>query len=47
MEGCPSGRVTRTFALGPQVDFSWMSLDSVDANTISGGLSFNWYFVPR
>lgn len=40
-------RVTRTFALGPQVDIAYMTLDTVDANYISGGLSFNWYFIPR
>lgn len=40
-------RVTRTFSIGPQVDFSWMSLDTVDANYVNGGLSFNWYFIPR
>lgn len=40
-------RVTRTFALGPQADFVWMTLDSVDANYFHGGISVNWYFVPR
>lgn len=40
-------RVTRTFSIGPQVDFAWMTLDSVDANYVSGGLSFTWYFIPK
>jgi hypothetical protein len=40
-------RVGRTFALGPQVDFAWMSLDSVDANYVNAGIGFTWYFVPR
>jgi len=40
-------RVTRTFALGPQVDFGWMTLDSFDANYVNLGLAFNWYFIPR
>ena len=40
-------RVTRTFAIGPQVDFAWMTLDGVEANYINGGLSFTWYFIPK
>jgi hypothetical protein len=40
-------RVTRRFALGPQIDFSWMTLDSFDANYINGGVSLNWYFIPK
>ncbi|HEY2956349.1 MAG TPA: outer membrane beta-barrel protein [Candidatus Eisenbacteria bacterium] len=40
-------RVMRTFAIGPQVDFGWMTLDSFDANYVNFGLSFNWYFVPK
>jgi hypothetical protein len=40
-------RVTRTFAVGPQVDFGWTSLDTFDANYINGCLGFNWYFIPN
>jgi hypothetical protein len=38
-------RVTRSFALGPQVDYGFASLDSFDANWVNFGLGFNWYFT--
>jgi len=40
-------RVRRTFAIGPQVDFGWMTLDAFDANYVNVGIGFNWYFIPR
>lgn len=38
-------RVRRTFSIGPQVDFGWMTLDSFDANYFTVGLSFDWHFI--
>jgi len=40
-------RVTRSFAIGPQIDYSHMSLSSADANYYNVGLSMNWYFIPK
>jgi len=40
-------RVARTFALGPKVDFGWMTLSDFDANYINGGLAATWYFIPK
>jgi hypothetical protein len=40
-------RLARTFALGPQIDFSTASFDKYDANFVNVGLSLNWYFIPR
>ena len=40
-------RVTRRFALGPQVDFTWTDQDSYNTNHISGSLAVCWYFVPK
>jgi hypothetical protein len=40
-------RLGRNFALGPQLDYSFVNLDSFDANYVNGGLSFNWYFIPK
>jgi len=40
-------RVTRRFALGPQVDFTWTDQDSFNSNHINGSLAVCWYFVPK
>jgi hypothetical protein len=40
-------RVTRRFALGPQVDFTWTDQDSYNTNHISGSLAACWYFIPK
>ena len=44
-------RVTRSFALGPQIDYTHVSLDTADsgasANYYNIGLSLNWYFIPN
>jgi outer membrane protein with beta-barrel domain len=40
-------RVTRRFALGPQVDFTWTDQDSYNTNHINGTLAACWYFVPK
>jgi len=40
-------RVARTFSIGPQVDYSWMTLDDFDANYFMGALSFDWHFIPK
>ncbi len=40
-------RLARTFAVGPEVNYGWMSLDSFDANYINGGIAATWYFVPK
>lgn len=40
-------RVTRTFAIGPQVDYGWTTLSDFDANWVTVGLGFNWYFIPK
>jgi hypothetical protein len=40
-------RVTRTFAIGPQVDFGWTTLKNSDFNYVNAALGFNWYFIPR
>lgn len=40
-------RVTRTFAIGPQVDFGYLSINGESANFVNGSLGFNWYFIPR
>jgi hypothetical protein len=38
-------RLTRKFALAPQVEFTHMVLDDLgSANVIAGGLGFNWYW---
>lgn len=38
-------RLTRKFALGPHVEFTYQSLDELEsANVISGVLDFNWYW---
>ena len=39
-------RVMRTFAIGPEVEFGWMTLDSFDANYVNGNIAFTWYFLP-
>jgi hypothetical protein len=40
-------RVTRRFALGPQVDITWSHLDHYDTDHINGCLAFTWYFIPQ
>ena len=40
-------RVLRTFALSPQIDYSWMTLSEFDANYVNFELGFNWYFIPK
>jgi hypothetical protein len=40
-------RLTRTFALGPQVDAGYAGFDGGDSNWFGLGLNFNWYFVPK
>ncbi len=40
-------RVTRTFAIGPQVDYSLAKFSDFDSNHVIGGLGFNWYFIPK
>jgi hypothetical protein len=40
-------RLTRRFALGPQIDFGYASLDSGSFDYVNGVLQANWYFIPR
>lgn len=40
-------RVRRTFSIGPEVDWSWMTLDPFDANYLMVGLSFDWHFIGK
>lgn len=40
-------RVKRTFALGPTVNYSYISTDSFKANWVDGELAFTWYFLPK
>jgi len=40
-------RVTRRFAIGPQIDFGWTDQTDYNTNHINGGLGFTWYFIPR
>ena len=44
-------RIMRTFSLGPQIDFGWMSIDSGGSNDeinyVNVGLSFDWHFIPK
>jgi hypothetical protein len=40
-------RLGRTFALGPQIDYSYMTLSDFNVNYVTLGLGFNWYFIPR
>ncbi len=40
-------RVKRTFAIGPQVDFGWISINGGSDNYINGALGFHWYFIPQ
>jgi len=40
-------RVTRRFALGPQVDFTWTDQDGYNTNHVNGSLGASWYFLPR
>jgi hypothetical protein len=40
-------RVTRTFAIGPQLDYSLAKFSDFDSNHMIGSLGFNWYFIPK
>jgi hypothetical protein len=40
-------RLGRTFALGPQVEYSYMTLSDFNANYVNLCLGFNWYFIPK
>jgi hypothetical protein len=40
-------RVARSFALGPQLDYSHVKLSKFDSDYLNLGLSMNWYFIPR
>lgn len=44
-------RVARSFSLGPQLDFGWMSIDSGGSsdsiNYVNAGLSFDWHFIAK
>ncbi len=40
-------RLTRRFALGPQIDFGWTDQQDFNTNHVNGGLGFTWYFIPR
>ncbi len=40
-------RVARSFAIGPQLDYSHVSVESFDSNYMNIGLSMNWYFIPK
>jgi hypothetical protein len=40
-------RVTRRFALGPQVHAGWIDLDGFNGNWVGGELGAHWYFIPR
>jgi hypothetical protein len=40
-------RIRRTFSIGPQIDYSWMTLSDFDANYVNFGLSFDWHFIGK
>jgi opacity protein-like surface antigen len=40
-------RVTRSFAIGPQLDYNGVNLSNVDFNFVNVGLSTTWYFIPK
>jgi hypothetical protein len=40
-------RLTRSFALGPQIDYTHLSTEFFDANYYNIGVSMNWYFIPK
>ena len=40
-------RVARSFAIGPQIDYTHVDLSSASANFYNIGLSMNWYFIPK
>ena len=44
-------RIKKSFSLGPQVDFGWMSIDSGgssdEINYVNVGLSFDWHFLAK
>ncbi len=39
-------RVARKFAIGPQVDYGYVKVEGLRANSVNVGLSMNWYFIP-
>lgn len=40
-------RVARSWAVVPQVDFSYMNLDSLDANFFTFSVAAHWYILPK
>ena len=41
-------RVLRTLAIGPQIDYTHVSLENdASANFYNFGLALNWYFIPK
>jgi outer membrane autotransporter protein len=40
-------RVARSWAVVPQIDVSYLHLDSFDANWVSFGVAAHWYILPR
>ena len=40
-------RLTRTFALGPQIDGGWMTVEEGERGWRSVSVQANWYFIPR
>jgi len=39
--------VKRTFAIGPQITYSYVSTDTYRADWVAGELGFTWYFIPK
>jgi len=39
--------VGRSFAIGPSVDFGWMTLKDFDANFVNFGVTFDWRSMPH
>lgn len=37
-------RLTRKFAMGPEVNVFWMDVDAGSANVLGGTLNFDWYW---
>lgn len=40
-------RLARSFALGPEVTYSYGSFDGFNTNYFTGALQATWYFIPR
>jgi opacity protein-like surface antigen len=40
-------RVARSFAIGPQLDYSGVSLSGIDTNFFNVGAGMTWYFIPE